>query len=169
VPAYYTLALANPRPDHTHSWCGETSIRADARFNDFGRRNYFGRFPNETGQIIIKLDRPTNFTGKKLTVHFFVDGPSDARFTAELFVVHRGRWVASQPVEQLGSGRWWTISQRFDVENLSGVQGSSNPTPFPSGGMTAVSDCNRVALAIHSTGNRRVWGGAIYVDDIGWR
>jgi len=169
VPAYYTLAFSNPRPDHTRSWCGQTSIRADAKFNDLGRRNFFGRFPNETGQVIIKLDRPTNFTGKTLRVHFFVDGPSDARFTAELFVVHRGRWIASQPLEELGPGHWWTISHRFDVQNMSGVSGSSNPTPFPVGAMSEVTDCNRLAIAIHSTGDRRVWTGAIYVDDVGWR
>ena len=169
VPVYYTLAFSNPRPDHTRSWCGQTSIRADAKFNDLGRRNFFGRFPNETGQVIIKLDRPTNFTGKTLRVHFFVDGPSDARFTAELFVVHRGRWIASQPLEELGPGHWQTVSHRFDVQNMSGVSGSSNPSPFPAGGMSEVTDCNRVALAIHSTGDRRVWAGAIYVDDVGWR
>ena len=169
VPAYYTLAFSNPRPDHTRSWCGQTSIRADAKFNDSGRRNFFGRFPNETGQVIVKLDRPTNFTGKTLRVHFFVDGPSDARFTAELFVVHRGRWIASQPLEELGPGHWWTVSHRFDVQNMSGVSGSSNPTPFPVGAMSEVTDCNRVAIAIHSTGDRRVWTGAIYVDDVGWR
>jgi ferric-dicitrate binding protein FerR (iron transport regulator) len=169
VPAFWTLALSNPRQDHSHSWCGQTSIRADATFNDLGRRNYFGRFPNETGQVVIRLDRSTNFTGKTLTAHLYVDGPSDARFSVELFVVHRGGWIASHPVEELRPGRWWTVSHRFDIENPSGVSGSSNPMPYPSGGMSAVTDCNRVALAIHSTGDRRVWSGAVYVDDVGWK
>jgi FecR protein len=169
IPDYYTLAFSTPRPDRTHSWCGQGSLRVDASFNDSGRRNFFGRFPKETGEVVIKLHRTTDFTGKTVTVHFFVDGPADARFTAELVVVNRGRWVNGPPSGQMAAGRWWTISHRFETENESGVPGSSNPGPFPVGGTSPVSDCDRLGLAIHSTGGRRVWTGAVYVDDVGWR
>jgi len=134
-----------------------------------GRSNYFGRFPNETGQLIIKLDRPTDFTGKTVTAHVFVEGPPDARFSAELAVVDHGAFVSSEPMEHLGPGRWWTVSHRFSAENAAGVTGSSNPMPFPVGGTSPVTECDRLTLAIHSTGDRRVWTGAIYVDDISWK
>ncbi|MES1172580.1 MAG: hypothetical protein ABUL77_05040, partial [Bacteroidota bacterium] len=169
LPDFYTLAFSAPRPDHTHSWCGQGSLRVDATFNESGRRNFFGRFPKETGQVVLKLPRATDFTGKTVTVHFFVDGPQDARFTAELVVVNRGRWVSGPPSGHLTAGRWWTMSHRFDAENESGVPGSSNPGPFPVGGTSPVSSCDRLGLAIHSTGGRRVWTGALYVDDVGWK
>jgi hypothetical protein len=169
LPDFYTLAFSSPRPDRTHSWCGQASLRVDAGFNDAGRRNFFGRFAKETGQVVIKLHRSTDFTGKTVTVHFFVDGPADARFTAELVVVNRGRWVSGPPSGQLVPGRWWTISHQFEAENEAGVPGSSNPGPFPVGGTSPVSSCDRLGVAIHSTGGRRVWTGAVYVDDVGWR
>jgi hypothetical protein len=169
LPDFYTLAFSNPRPDRTHSWCGQSSLRVDANFNEAGRRNFFGRFAKETGQVVLKLHRSTDFTGKTVTVHFFVDGPADARFTAELVVVNRGRWVSGPPSGQLVAGRWWTISYRFEAENESGVSGSSNPGPFPVGGTSPVSSCDRLGLAIHSTGGRGVWTGAVYVDDVGWK
>ena len=169
VPDLYTLAFSGPRPDRTHSWCGQSSLRVDANFNDAGRRNFFGRFAKETGQVVIKLHRSTDFTGRTVTVHFFVEGPADARFTAELVVVNRGRWVSGPPSGQLVAGRWWTISHKFDAENEAGVPGSSNPGPFPVGGTSPVTDVDRLGLAIHSTGGRRVWTGAVYVDDVGWR
>ena len=169
LPDFYTLAFSGPRPDRTHSWCGQSSLRVDASFNDAGRRNFFGRFAKETGQVVIKLHRSTDFTGKTVMVHFFVDGPSDARFTAELVVVNRGSWVSGPPSGQLVPGRWWTISHQFEAENEAGVPGSSNPGPFPVGGTSPVSSCDRLGLAIHSTGGRRVWTGAVYVDDVGWK
>jgi hypothetical protein len=169
IPDFYTLAFSGPRADHTRSWCGQGSLRVDASFNDAGRRNFFGRFAKETGQVVLKLHRTTDFTGKTVTVHFFVDGPPEARFTAELVVVNRGRWVSGPPSGQLMPGRWLTISHRFEAENQSGVPGSSNPGPFPVGGTSPVTDCDRLGLAIHSTGGRRVWTGAVYVDDVGWK
>ncbi|MBC8133519.1 MAG: FecR domain-containing protein, partial [Deltaproteobacteria bacterium] len=169
VPDYYTLAFSNPRPDRSHSWCGQASLRVDASFNDAGRRNFFGRFAKETGQVVIKLHRSTDLTGKTVSVHFFVDGPADARFTAELVAVNRGRWVSGPASGQLVAGRWWTISHRFEAENESGVPGSSNPGPFPVGGTSPVTACDRLGLAIHSTGARHVWTGAVYVDDVAWK
>jgi ferric-dicitrate binding protein FerR (iron transport regulator) len=169
IPDFYTLAFSSPRTDRTRSWCGQASLRVDANFNDSGRRNFFGRYPQETGEVVIKLHRATDFTGKTVTVHFFVDGPSDARFTAELVVVNRGRWVNGPPSSPLAAGKWLTISHRFEAENESGVRGSSNPGPFPVGGTSPVSSCDRLGLAIHSTGSRRVWTAAVYIDDVGWK
>jgi FecR protein len=169
IPDFYTLAFSSPRTDHTRSWCGQASLRVDANFNDSGRRNFFGRYPKETGEVVIKLHRATDFTGRTVTVHFLVDGPSDARFTAELVVVNRGRWVNGPASGPLAAGKWLTISHRFEAENESGVRGSSNPGPFPEGGTSPVSSCDRLGLAIHSTGTRRVWTGAVYIDDVGWK
>lgn len=169
LPDFYTLAFSSPRPDRTRSWCGQGSLRLDATFNDAGKRNFFGRFPKETGQVVLKLHRRTDFTGKTVTVHFYVDGPSDARFTAELVAVNQGRWVSGPPSRLLTPGHWWTISHRFEAENEAGGAGSSNPGPFPVGGTSPVSAVDRLGLAIHSTGGRRVWTGAVYVDDVGWK
>jgi len=168
APRAYTLALARPRVDRTHSWCGESSVRLDAAFDDSGRRNFFGRYPNETGQLLVRLDRPTDLTGKTVTMHVFVEGPPDVRFSAEIAAVQRGGWASSPPVKELAPGRWWTISHRFGVENPTGVAGSSNPFPYPTGGASTVAETDRLALAIHTTGDRRAWKGAVYIDDISW-
>jgi len=168
APHAYTMALSRPRIDRTHSWCGEASVRMDAAFDESGHRNFFGRFANETGQLVVRLDRPTDLTGKTVTMHVYVEGPPDARFSAELAAVQHGGWASSPAMKDLAPGRWWTISHRFDVDNPTGVRGSSNPLPFPSGGVSSVAETDRLALAIHSTGDRRAWKGAVYVDDISW-
>ena len=169
LPDFYTLAFSNPRPDRTRSWCGQASLRVDATFNEVGKRNFFGRFAKETGEVVLKLHRRTNFTGRTVTAHVYVDGPADARFTAELVVVNQGRWVSGPPSRLLTPGHWWTISHRFEAENVAGGPGSSNPGPFPVGGTSPVSDVDRLGIAIHSTGGRRVWSGAVYVDDVSWK
>lgn len=169
VANVYTLALANPDLDSTHSWCGTGAIRFRANFTDQGRRNYFGRFLRETGQMVIRLDRPTDFTGRTVTMHVFVEGPSDARFSAEIFVVHQGHWVGSEPMRELAPGRWWTVKHTFRTLNPTGGADSSNPQPYPGEGMSPVSSCNRVSLAVRTTGALRSWTGAVYVDDVGWR
>jgi hypothetical protein len=168
APHAYTMALSRPRIDRTHSWCGEASVRMDAAFDESGHRNFFGRFANETGQLVVRLDRPTDLTGKTVTMHVYVEGPPEARFSAEIAAVQHGGWASSPAMKDLGPGRWWTISHRFDVDNPTGVRGSSNPLPFPSGGVSSVAETDRLALAIHSTGDRRAWKGAVYVDDISW-
>lgn len=169
LPDFYTLAFSNPRTDRTRSWCGQGSLRVDATFNEAGKRNFFGRFPKETGEVVLNLHRRTNFTGRTVTVHVYVDGPADARFTAELVVVNQGRWVSGPPSRLLTPGHWWTISHRFEAENVAGGPGSSNPGPFPVGGTSPVSDVDRLGVAIHSTGGRRVWTGAVYLDDVSWK
>jgi len=168
APNAFTMALSRPRIDRTHSWCGEASVRMDASFDARGRRNFFGRFANETGQLVVRLDRPTDLTGKTVTMHIYVEGPPDARFSAEIAAVQHGGWASSPAMRELTPGRWWTISHRFDVENPTGVRGSSNPMPFPNGGVSSVVETDRLALAIHTTGDRREWKGAVYVDDISW-
>jgi hypothetical protein len=169
VPSLFTMAFSNPRLDRSHSWCGESSIRVDATFDDSGRQNFFGRFPNETGQLIIKLDHPVDLTGHTVTMHVFVEGPWDARFSAELAAVDQGRWISNEPSRGLSPGRWWTISHHFTADNAAGVPGSSNPYPYPHGGRSAATEVDRLALAIRTTGERRSWKGAVFVDDISWR
>jgi hypothetical protein len=168
-PSLYTLALVNPRVDRSHSWCGESSVRLEASFDESGRRNFFGRYPRETGQLLIRLDQPVNLAGRTVTMHVFVEGPSDVRFSAELAAVNSGRWVSSRPLEGLAPGRWWTISHTFESVNVSGLTGSSNPWPFPNGGASPVHSVDRLALAIHSTGDRRAWRGAVFVDEVSWK
>ena len=168
APHAYTMALSRPRIDRTHSWCGEASVRMDASFDAAGHRNFFGRYANETGQLVVRLDRPTDLTGKTVTMHLYVEGPPDARFSAEIAAVQHGGWASSPAMKELTPGRWWTISHRFDVENPTGVRRSSNPLPFPNGGVSSVAETDRLALAIHATGDRSAWKGAVYVDDISW-
>jgi hypothetical protein len=144
-------------------------VRLEASFDESGRRNFFGRYARETGQLVIKLNQPVNLTGRTVTMHVFVEGPSDVRFSAELAAVHSGRWISSHPLEGLAPGRWWTISHRFDAVNVAGMPGSSNPRPYPVGGTAPASAVDRLALAIRSTGDRRAWRGAVFVDDISWK
>ena len=165
----YTTAFKWARVDRTHSWCGLGSGRADMAFDRDGRRNFFGRFLNEAGQFVIRLPHNANFTNKTVTMHFYVDGPRNARFTAELFVVHRGAWVGSPASENLTGGRWWTITHRFDADNPVGHEKTIEPRPYPSIGRSPVFDCNRIALSIRSTGTLEKWTGSVYVDDVGWR
>jgi len=123
-----------------------------------GTPNFFGRLPHETGQVIIRLPRSTDFTDRTLTMHFFVEGPSDVRLSALPVVIHRGAWVPGRMVENVVPDRWLTLSARFERENV-----------LPGGKVSPVFDCNRVVLILYNNGGRRTWNGAVYIDDVSWK
>lgn len=158
VAPYYMLSFTSPRPDRTHSWCGQGSLRVDATFDDVGTPNFFGRLPHETGQVVIRLPRSTDFTGRTLTMHFFVEGPSDLRLSALPVVIHRGAWVPGRMVENVVPDRWLTLTTRYERENV-----------LPGGKTSPVFDCNRVVLILYNNGGRRTWSGAVYLDDVSWK
>ena len=164
VPQVYHLAFQQPRRDVTHSWCGLGSVRLDVNFNETGRRNFMGRLPNQSGQIVFTLPRLMDFTDKTVSLHVFFDGPTDARVAAQLYVIHHGKWVNGPLVDHLVPRRWWTISHTFQAENDVTVG-----PPYPPGGTSRVTDCDRIALVVYSTGGPRTWSGAVYVDDVNWR
>jgi hypothetical protein len=67
-------------------------------------------------------------------------------------------------VDHLVPRRWWTISHTFQAENAVMVG-----PPYPPGGTSRVTDCDRIAVVVYSTGGPRTWSGAVYVDDVTWR
>jgi hypothetical protein len=156
---YYMLSFSGARLDRAHAWCGGGSLRLDATFNDTGRRNFFGRLPYQTGQVVVRLPYPMNFTNRTVTLRFYVEGPSDVRLSALLNVIHHGRSVPGPLVENLVPGRWYTISHKFGHDNS-----------IPGGTTSPVTECNRIALNVYgaSTG-RSTWTGAVYIDDLEWR
>ncbi|MES1206966.1 MAG: FecR family protein [Pseudomonadota bacterium] len=164
VPPLYHMAFSGPRADGTHSWCGTRSQRLDVAFTEQGRRNFMGRLPNQSGQVVIRLPRLMDFTDKTVSLHMFIDGPADARVAAQLFVIHHGKWVNGPVVDHLVPRRWWTISHTFGAENPLTVG-----PPFPPAGTSRVTDCDRIALIVYSTGGPRTWSGAVYLDEVGWK
>jgi hypothetical protein len=164
VPQVYHMAFQHPRHDKTHSWCGTGSVRLDVEFNEGGRRNFMGRLPNQSGQIVFTLPQLMDFTDRTVSLHVFFDGPTDARVAAQLYVIHHGKWVNGPVVDHLVPRRWWTLSHTFRAENPITVG-----PPYPPGGTSLVTDCDRIALVVYSTGGTRTWSGAVYVDDINWR
>lgn len=160
----YHLALSRPTVDRSHSWCGSGSLRMAVDFHDRGRPTFSGRFPNQSGLLVVRLPRPQDFTDKTVSLHVFIDGPPGARLAGQLFVVHHGKWINGPVMDHLAPGRWWTVSHQFRAENPITVG-----PPYPPGGTSLVTDCDRIALILYATGGPRTWSGTVYVDDIGWR
>ena len=158
------MAFQGPRHDTTHSWCGTGSVRLDVNFNETGRRNFMGRLPNQSGQIVFTLPHLMDFTDRTVSMHVFFDGPTDARVAAQIYVIHHGKWVNGPVVDHLVPRRWWTLSHTFRAENPLSVG-----PPYPPGGTSLVTDCDRIAVVVYSTGGSRTWSGAVYVDDVNWR
>ena len=164
VPQVYHLAFQRPRHDTTHSWCGTGSVRLDVDFNEAGRRNFMGRLPNQSGQIVFTLPHLMDFTDRTVSLHVFFDGPTDARVAAQIYVIHHGKWVNGPVVDHLVPRRWWTLSHTFRAENPVTVG-----PPYPPAGTSLVTDCDRIAVVVYSTGGSRTWSGAVYVDDVNWK
>ena len=102
-----------------------------------------------------------------MTVHVFVEGPSDLRFGAQIFAVNSppsgGRtreatWVGGGYTPDLATGRWWTLSHRFERENH-----------LFEGGTSVVDRVERLAVQVYAIGKDRIWTGRVFVDDIGWQ
>lgn len=163
----YALAFTRPALDHGRSWCGTGSLRVDARFDLAGAPNRFGDRPRHAGEVLIDLPSSIDLTGQTVTVHVFVEGPSDLRFGAQIFAVNSppsgGRtreatWVGGGYTPDLATGRWWTLSHRFERENH-----------LFEGGTSVVDRVERLAVQVYAIGKDRVWTGRVFVDDIGWQ
>ena len=158
-----SLAFTRPVIDHARTWCGAGSLRVDARFDLAGAPNRLGHRPRHAGEVLVDLPESVDLTGKTLTVHFFVEGPSDIRFAAQLFAIHRPmagdpRWVGGGFTPGLSTGRWWTVTHAFERDNR-----------LFEGGTSPVDHVGRVSLQIYAIGKDRVWTGRVFVDDIGWQ
>jgi len=163
----YALAFTHAALDRGRSWCGAGSLRVDARFDLAGAPNRFGDRPRHAGEVLVDLPSSIDLTGQTVTVHVFVEGPSDLRFGAQIFAVNlppsSGRtreatWVGGGYTPDLTTGRWWTLSHRFERENR-----------LFEGGTSVVDRVERLAVQIYAIGKDRIWTGRVFVDDIGWQ
>jgi hypothetical protein len=156
---YYVTAFKNPSIDLTHSWCGGGSLKLDADFdvagtpNETGRANFIGILPSQVGEVGVRLPAPVDLTEREVTVHFYVDAPSNVRFAARVFASNLGTWVPSRYEADLTPGRWWTIRHVFRSE----------------AGGHPVNHVDKLTFQIYAVGLQKVWSGSVYVDDFGWR
>jgi len=163
----YALAFSRPALDRGRSWCGAGSLRVEARFDLAGAPNRFGDRPRHAGEVLVDLPAAVDLSGKTVTVHVFVEGPPDLRFGAQIFAVdsppgHAGavepKWVGGGYTPDLRTGRWWTLSHRFERENRL-FEGGSSP----------VDRVEHLAVQVYAIGKDRIWTGRVFVDDIGWQ
>jgi ferric-dicitrate binding protein FerR (iron transport regulator) len=159
----FSLAFTHAAIDHNRSWCGAGSLRVDANFDLSGAPNRFGDRPHHAGEALVRLPAPIDLTDKTLTVHFYVEGPPDLHFGAQIFAVAGAgggdpKWVGGGFTPNLTTGRWWTISHKYQEDNR-----------LFEGGTAAVKDVDRLTLQIYAIGQDRVWSGRVFVDDIGWQ
>jgi hypothetical protein len=136
--------------------------RVAARFDLTGAPTRLGHRPRHSGEVLVALPAEIDLTGKTVTVHFFVEGPTDVRFGAQLFVVNRAavgdpKWVGGG-FTQVTGGRWWTLSHAFARENR-----------LYEGGTSAVDHVEKITLQLYAVGADRVWTGRVFVDDLGWQ
>jgi hypothetical protein len=171
VASVLSLAFSHPVLDRARSWCGAGSLRVDARFDLSGTPNRLGNRPRHAGEVLVDLPAAIDLTGKTVTVHFFVEGPPDIRFGAQLFAVNRAgsradsradssdpKWVGGGFTPDLTTGRWWTLSHTFERENR-----------LFEGGTSPVDRVDKVTLQVYAIGKDRVWTGRVFVDDLGWQ
>jgi hypothetical protein len=157
------LALSHTVWDHTRSWCGSGSLRADATFDVLGAPNHINVRPHEVGSVVVKLGTPTDFTGKTISAHVYVEAPPGVVFGAQIFVINAvngiNKWVNGGPLSDLQPGRWLTIvSRTYEQQNW-----------LFEGGTSPVDHADSLAIQIYAEGSLRAWTGKVYVDDIGWR
>ena len=163
VASVLSLAFSHPVLDRARSWCGAGSLRVDARFDLGGTPNRLGDRPRHAGEVLVDLPAAIDLTGKTVTVHFFVEGPPDIRFGAQLFAVNRAdasgpKWVGAGFTPGLTTGRWWTLAHTFERENR-----------LFEGGTSPVDRVDKVTLQVYAVGKDRVWTGRVFVDDLGWQ
>lgn len=157
VGAMRPSAFSNPVLDHTHSWCGDGSLRFDATF-DVNRHDENHGAPLQVGEAVIALPTPIDLRGKTVTVHFLVQAPFAAEFTARIYAVQVGKRVGTSYSAGLTADQWWTISNTF----------REPPQSFTTVG-SEVGMVDRLMLSIEASGDFRNWSGAVYVDDVSWR
>jgi ferric-dicitrate binding protein FerR (iron transport regulator) len=153
------LSLDHAAEDHTRSWCGAGSLRADATFNIVGAQNSIKVRPHEVGSVVITLPEAVDLTGQSVTAHLYVEAPPEIQFAAQIFVVNGTKWVGGGWIPGLSPGRWLTItSQVYQQEN-----------PLFEGGRSRVDRAGGLAVQIYSLDRHRTWSGRIFLDDVGWR
>src|SRR5205085_4435841 len=136
----------------------------DARFDLAGAPNRLGHRPRHAGEVLVDLPAPVDLTGRTVTVHFFVEGPTDTQFGAQLFAINDGappgdpKWVGGGFTPNLTTGRWWTLTHTFQRENR-----------LFEGGTSPVDHVEKLGFQVYAIGKDRVWTGRVYVDDIGWQ
>jgi hypothetical protein len=146
-------------PDGSRPLCGSGGLRVDASFDLSGTRNKYGLLPNQAGQVLIKLAKPTDLTGKTLTFHIYADAAPNASFGAVVFAINKGTWVGGKFVKALTVGKWWTITATFAAENH-----------LYEGGSSRVDEVDAIAFQVSAMGEaaQRTWSGRFYVDEVGW-
>jgi hypothetical protein len=151
-------AFSNPVLDHTHSWCGDGSLRFDATFDQSRTEEWPHVSASQVGEAIVTLPTAVDLRGKTVTMHFFVQAPFDAEFTARIYAVQVGKRVGTSYTARLTAGNWWTISNTF----------REPPRGFATTG-SDVATVDRLILSIEASGDFRTWNGRVYVDDVSWR
>ena len=163
VASEVSQAFTHPAIDRGRSWCGAGALRVDARFDLAGALNRLGQPPRHSGEVLVDLPAAVDLTGHTVTVHFFVEGPTDLRFGAQLFAVDGSvagdpKWVGGGFIPDLTTGRWWTLTHAFQRENR-----------LFEGGTSPVDHVEKLSLQLYAIGKDRVWTGRVYVDDLGWQ
>jgi hypothetical protein len=151
------VALRRSSLDHTHSWCGNGSLKLDAEFNPSGPPNALGTLPYKTGQVTVRLGKPVDLTGKLVVAHVYVEAPERVQLGMQVFAIdHAQRKTVAGGVEQhIAAGRWWTVRASFEEPG----KGARSPLAHVDG----------LAFQIYDMGGQRTWNGTVYIDDVGWK
>ncbi len=152
VAAGLHSGMSNPVLDASRSWCGAHSLRYDLYFDALA--------PPQTGEAILKLPQTVDLRGRTVVVHFYVDGPADARFDARILADDVGRRAGNTYAPGLIPGKWYAVSTTF--ERPSGIF-------EPRANVAGASQIQGLVIRIDATGDRRTWSGMIYIDDVSWK
>ncbi len=152
VSAGLHSGMSNPALDSTHSWCGAHSLRYDLYFD--------GLTSPQSGEAILKLPQMVDLRGRTVVVHFYIDGPADARFDARILADDVGRRAGNTYAPGLTPGRWYAITTTF--HGPSGIF-------EPRSNVASASQIQGLVVRIDATGDRRTWSGTIYIDDVSWK
>ncbi|HVT07681.1 MAG TPA: FecR domain-containing protein [Polyangia bacterium] len=152
VSAGLHSGMSNPVLDATRSWCGAHSLRYDLYFD--------GLASPQSGEAILKLPQMVDLRGRTVVVHFYVDGPADARFDARILADDVGRRAGNTYAPGLTPGKWYAITTTF--HGPSGIF-------EPRSNVASAAQIQGLVVRIDATGDRRTWSGTIYIDDVSWK
>ncbi|HVV17035.1 MAG TPA: FecR domain-containing protein [Polyangia bacterium] len=152
VAAGLHSGMSNPVLDATRSWCGAHSLRYDLYFDALA--------PPQSGEAILKLPQMVDLRGRTVVVHFYVDGPADARFDARILADDVGRRAGNTYAPGLTPGKWYAVSATFH-----GPSGIFEPRANVAG----AAQIQGLVIRIDAAGDRRTWSGTIYIDDVSWK
>jgi hypothetical protein len=158
VDNFAALAFRDLVVDRTRALCGGSSARMEATFNSDGNVTVTRHRPHEVGEFMIKVGGSggvRDFSGMTVEAGIMVDGPSDVRPEALIFLVSDAKWVPGTAVT-LVPGRWTTLRHQFGAINV-GTDGES----------LRVNHTFKIAIFVQCL-NCRPWQGAVNVDAIRW-